>query len=95
MSRCIECLKNSSAKVESLTVFDVVDRAFVIAEHAFVFGVHPKLVKTACRSDMVSMAMSEEKTYRLLCNSLDNPVKLRNISAGIEQDSLVLSFDKV
>ena len=59
MSRCVECLENSSAKVESLTVFDMVDCTIVIAEHAFVFGVHPKLIKTACRTDMVSMPIEE------------------------------------
>lgn len=76
MSRSIECLENSASKVKSLTVFDMVDRAFVIAEHAFVFCVYPKFVEAACRSDMVSMAVGENETYRLVCNLCDDLVKL-------------------
>ena len=91
----IECLEDSSAKVESLTVLDMMDRALVIAEHAFVCSIHPKFVETACRSDMVSMTVGEKEAYRLVCYFCDDLVKLRDMCAGIEQDGFLISFNDI
>ena len=95
MTRGIECFKNPSAQVESLAVFDVVDSTLVVAKHALVGCVHPKLVEASCCSGMVSMTVGEKKAYRLLRDALHYLVKIRNVRSGIYQDCLVLSFDNV